>query len=79
MLQETTLFGEMVQTSHEGALRLPAEMVIGVECTRATFLSFGEQDQAGFTADLSKLLESSSRVDLIQETFLAMAPVCSSR
>jgi hypothetical protein len=35
---------------------------------------FGEQDQAGFTADLRRLLESSPCVDLIQETFLAMAP-----
>jgi SAM-dependent methyltransferase len=74
VLQETTLFGEMVQTSHERALRLPAETVMGVECTRATFLSYGEQDQAGFTADLGRLLESSPSVDLIQETFLAMVP-----
>lgn len=74
MLQETTLFGEMVETSHERVLRLPAQTVMGVECTRATFLSYGEQDQAGFTADLSRLLESTPRVDLVQETFLAMAP-----
>jgi hypothetical protein len=64
----------MVQTSHERVLRLPAETVMGVECTRATFLSYGEQDQAGFTADLGRLLESSPSVDLIQETFLAMVP-----
>jgi SAM-dependent methyltransferase len=77
VLQETTLFGETVEAHHERALRLPAETVAGVECTRAAFLSYGEKDQEGFTADLRKLLESSSRVDLIQETFLAMAPVSS--
>ena len=76
-LRETPLFGETVTAHHETALQLPAETVAGVECTRATFLSYGEKDQAGFTADLRKLLEPSSRVDLIQETFLAMAPVCS--
>lgn len=75
VLQETTLFGEMVQTSHERALRLPAETVMGVERTRATFLSYDEQDQAGFTADLNRLLKPTPCVDLIQETFLAMAPV----
>lgn len=79
VLRETTLFGETVEAHHKRALRLPAETVAGVERTRATFLSSSEKDQAGFTTDLSKLLKSSSRVDLIQETFLAMAPVCSSR
>jgi ubiquinone/menaquinone biosynthesis C-methylase UbiE len=77
VLRETTLFGETVEAHHERTLRLPGETVAGVECTRATFLSYSEKDQAGFTADLNELLESSSRVDVIQETFLAMAPVCS--
>ena len=54
---------------------LPADMVLGVECTRATFLSYEETDQEGFVADLKKLLEPSPEVDLVQETFLAMAPV----
>ena len=71
------MFGETVEAHHERALRLPAETVAGVERTRATFLSYSEKDQAGFTADLKKLPGSSSRVDLIQETFLAMAQVCS--
>ena len=74
-LRETPLFGETVEARHETALRIPAETVAGVECTRATFLSYGEKDQAGFTTDLRKLLESNSHVALIQETFLAMAPV----
>ena len=74
-LQESALFGETVELLHTRALTVPAQTVLGVERTRATFLSYSEQDKAGFTADLSALLEPSSHVDLIQETFLAMAPV----
>jgi hypothetical protein len=53
------------------------QTVLGVERTRATFLSYSEQDQAGFTADLSTLLEPGSHVDLVQETLLSMAPAVS--
>ena len=73
-LQETALFGETVELIHTRALRLPAAAISGVERTRATFLSYSEQDQASFTADLSALLEHSSHVDLAQETLLSMAP-----
>ena len=76
-LRETRLFGETVEASHTRALRLPAETVIGVERTRATFLTYAEQDQADFTADLRALLEPGSHIDLIQESFLAMAPIAS--
>jgi len=74
-LQETALFGETVELTHTRALTLPVQTVLGVERTRATFLSYSEQDKAGFTADLTALLERSSRIDVVQETFLAMAPV----
>jgi SAM-dependent methyltransferase len=74
-LRETELFGETVEASHTRPLRLPAETVIGVERTRATFLSYPEQDQANFTADLKALLPPGSHIDLIQECVLAMAPV----
>ncbi len=73
-LRQTTLFGEIVEASHTRALRLPAQTVLGVERTRATFLNYSKQDQANFTADLRTLLEPSSHIDLVQETFLAMAP-----
>ena len=73
-LRESALFGAPIETSYATALRLPAETVIGVERTRATFLSFTEQEQADFTAELTALLEPGSPVDLIQESFLAMAP-----
>jgi ubiquinone/menaquinone biosynthesis C-methylase UbiE len=73
-LRQTRLFGQTVESSHTRTLRLPAETVIGAERTRATFLSFTGQDQADFTADLTALLEPGSHIDLVQETFLAMAP-----
>jgi ubiquinone/menaquinone biosynthesis C-methylase UbiE len=74
-LQETDLFGETVEVLHTRPLRLPAEAVLGVERTRATFLSYSEQEQADFTADLNALLEPSSHIDVVQETILSMAPV----
>jgi ubiquinone/menaquinone biosynthesis C-methylase UbiE len=77
LLRETGLFGETVELSHTRALRLSAETVIGVERTRAMFLSFVEQDQADFTADLKALLEPGWHLDVVQESFLAMAPVAS--
>jgi ubiquinone/menaquinone biosynthesis C-methylase UbiE len=73
-LRETDLFGQPVEQLHTMELSLPVQAVRNVECTRATFLNYSEQEQAGFTADLSRLLEPWSRIDLIQETFLAMAP-----
>src|SRR5262249_30436525 len=44
-LRESTLFGALVEASHSRALRLPSVTVLGVERTRATFLSYSEQDQ----------------------------------
>ena len=73
-LRDTTLFGEPVELLHTRALRLSVQAILAVERTRATFLSYSEQDQAGFAADLSALLEPRSHVDLVQETLLAMAP-----
>lgn len=73
-LRETDLFGEPVEQLHTMELSLPVQAVLHVERTRATFLNYSEQEQAGFTADLSRLLEPWSRIDLVQETLLAMAP-----
>jgi len=73
-LQETDLFGETVELLHTRALRLPAEAVLGVERTRATFLSYSEHDQAEFASGLSALLEPDSHIDVVQETILSMAP-----
>src|SRR5690349_15426557 len=38
-LRASELFGETTEASHTNALRLPAETLVGVERTRATFLS----------------------------------------
>jgi ubiquinone/menaquinone biosynthesis C-methylase UbiE len=73
-LRDSGLFGATVETSHTRALRLPAETVIGVERTRAAFLSYTEQVQAAFTTDLTALLEPGTHIDVLQETFVAMAP-----
>jgi SAM-dependent methyltransferase len=73
-LRESGLFGVTIEASHTRALRLPAETVIGVERTRATFLSYTKQQQADFTAELTALLEPGTPIDLIQDSFLAMAP-----
>ena len=72
-LRASGLFGAPVEVSHTRALRLPAETVLDAERTRATFLSYTEQDRAGFTADLQALVMPGSQIDLRQETFLAMA------
>jgi hypothetical protein len=74
-LRDTTLFGERVEQLHTRAAGLPAQAVVAVERTRATFLSYSKRDQAGFTADLNVLLQPSAHVDLVRETLLAMAPV----
>jgi ubiquinone/menaquinone biosynthesis C-methylase UbiE len=73
-LRQTSLFGETVEVSHTSPVRLPAETVAGVERTRATFLSYTEREQADFTADLQALLVPGSDIDVVQETFFAMAP-----
>ena len=73
-LRESGLFGVMVEATHTTALRLPVKTVIGVERTRATFLSYAEQEQADFTAEFTALLAPGSHIDLIQDSFLAMAP-----
>jgi len=67
-LQDSGLSGATLEVSHVRALRLPAETVIGAERTRATFLSYTQQNQARFTADLQALVMPGSHIDLLQET-----------
>lgn len=73
-LQEASLLGPAVEAAHARDLQLPGHTVLGIERTRATFLSYSQQDQASFTADLGRLLQPATHIDLVQETFLAMAP-----
>jgi SAM-dependent methyltransferase len=74
-LRQTDLFGTVVEVTHDQALELPVRTVLGVECTRATYLSFDPQAQQGFAADLEALLQPAPTVSLVQQTYLAMAPV----
>jgi ubiquinone/menaquinone biosynthesis C-methylase UbiE len=72
---QSDLFADVVEASHSYRVSLPAQVVLGVECTRATFLSVDESERAAFVADLRALLGSAPQVDVRQETFLAMARV----
>jgi len=74
-LRDTQLFGAVVETTHEQRLELPVPTVLGVECTRATYLSFTREARQGFAADLEALLGPAPSVSLVQETHLAMARV----
>jgi ubiquinone/menaquinone biosynthesis C-methylase UbiE len=74
-LRQSELFGEVVELVHEQRARIPAETVLGVECTRATYLDYERTARQGFAADLKVLLKRTPMVALTQETVLAMAPV----
>jgi ubiquinone/menaquinone biosynthesis C-methylase UbiE len=50
-IAQSDLFAHVVEASHSYRLRLPAQVVLGVECTRATFLSYSESDRAAFVAE----------------------------
>jgi ubiquinone/menaquinone biosynthesis C-methylase UbiE len=68
-------FGAPIQKAHSKQMTLPAEVVIGVENTRATSLSWGEDARRRFTEELRGQLRSQPEVSLSQETTLTMAPV----
>jgi ubiquinone/menaquinone biosynthesis C-methylase UbiE len=74
-IRQSDLFSDTVEASHGCRLRLSAPVVLGVECTRATFLSYGDGDRAEFVADLEALLGSATEVGVTQMTLLAMARV----
>jgi SAM-dependent methyltransferase len=74
-LRETDLFGRVIEGTHEQPLELPAATVLGVECTRATYLSFSDSVRKSFATDLEALLLPTPTISLVQETYLAMAPV----
>lgn len=74
-LRETHHFDEVIEVMHERPLTLTAGTVVGVECTRATFLSYSSTDRERFRAELERLLGPAPTVEVVQETYLAMAPV----
>jgi hypothetical protein len=71
----TGLFGSPAQRYHSRRIVLPAETVIGVETTRATFLSWPEDIRRRFVGKLRSHLQSRAEVHLTQETSVTMAQV----
>ena len=69
------LFGPPVERSYSQRIVVPAQTVIGVETTRATFLSWPAPTQQDFANELRRRLQHSEDVHLTQETSLAMAQV----
>jgi SAM-dependent methyltransferase len=69
------LFGPPLERSYSQPIVLPAQTVIGVETTRATFLSWPAPTQQDFAADLRRRLQHSADVHLTQQTSLAIAQV----
>ena len=74
-LEDSGFFGELVEARDDEPLTLPVEQVIGVELTRATYLSYEPARQAEFAARLGALLKGQTTVSLTQETALHMARV----
>jgi ubiquinone/menaquinone biosynthesis C-methylase UbiE len=75
----TGLFEEPICATCAQPMVRPAEAVIAVESTRATFLSWPQDVRRGFTEELRQHLGSQTEVRLTQETSLTMARVLRSR
>ncbi|HEX8804108.1 MAG TPA: class I SAM-dependent methyltransferase [Acidimicrobiales bacterium] len=71
----TGLFGAPVARAHADRTTLPADVVIGVESTRATSLSWSDDARRAFTAEMRRHLRATPAVALTQETSLTMAQV----
>ena len=70
-----SLFGPPLERSYSRRIVLPAQTVIGVETTRATFLSWPAHTRQDFAAELRRRLRHCPDVHLTQQTSLAMARV----
>jgi hypothetical protein len=66
------LFGPPVERSYSEPIVLPVQTVIGVETTRATFLSWPAHVQQDFASGLRHRLQHPADVHLTQQTSLAM-------
>jgi len=75
MTGTTGLFDSPVERSHSQRIVLPAAAVIGVETTRATFLSRPGDIRRRFLDELRFHLQSQTEVHLTQETSVTMARV----
>lgn len=68
MMVATGLFEGVQERTHSERQTLPAATVLGVERTRATFLSYDEATQASFFEDLAAALAGASAVSASIET-----------
>lgn len=75
IITTTGLFGQPLETTHAERISLPVEVVVGLESTRATFLSWDPDDRREFTDQMRRHLSGRPNVDLTQQTTLTMAPV----
>ena len=71
----TGLFGVPIEQAHSQRMTLPVDVVIGVENTRATSLSWSAEIRQGFNDELRANLGPLAEVPLSQETKLTMAQV----
>lgn len=71
----TGLFEPAVHTTDARRITLPVEVVIGVENTRATSLSWPDEVRLEFTEEMRRHLRSQTEVHLTQGTSLTMARV----
>ena len=74
-LAATDLFGDPVERADAQRTVLPADVVIGVENTRATVLSWPEDVRRAFNDELRHHLRSQPQVHLTQRASLTMAQV----
>jgi len=72
-LATSSRFEAPVEHAHVERRSVDAAAVIGVEETRATWLSWDDNTQASFDAQLRRLLAGVEHVELEQHTLLAMA------
>jgi ubiquinone/menaquinone biosynthesis C-methylase UbiE len=75
VIAATGLFGTPTWLTDRERTTMPAGTVIGLERTRATFLSWPDDIQRHFTEDLGMLLEVPSAVRLTRHTSVTMARV----
>lgn len=73
VLESSGLFSPLATHTHEERRTLDAELVIALEQTRATTLSFDDSTRRAFVADLRSLLGDREEVPLTQVTALTLA------
>jgi ubiquinone/menaquinone biosynthesis C-methylase UbiE len=74
VIAATGLFGEPVCRTDVQRFTRPADVVIGVENTRATSLSWPDDIRQAFTQELRRHLGSAAQAHLTVETTVTMAP-----